>query len=91
MPSREVATVQATMRAIAAPNWGAPEVLEPVTVPRPDPGPTEILVAVHAAGVNPTDWKSRASGGFGRWGDPPILGYDVSGVVEAVGRGASLF
>jgi NADPH:quinone reductase-like Zn-dependent oxidoreductase len=80
-----------TMRAIAATSWGGPDVLEEVIVPRPEPGPTEILVAVHAAGVNPTDWKARASGGFGLWGDPPILGYDVSGVVEAVGPGASLF
>jgi len=80
-----------TMRAIAAPRWGAPDVLEPVTVPRPEPRPTEILVAVHAAAVNPTDWKTRATGGFGQWGDPPILGYDVSGVVEATGPGASLF
>ena len=80
-----------TMRAIAAPRWGGPEVLEPVTVERPEPGPTEILVEVHAAGVNPTDWKSRAGGGRGRWGDPPILGHDVSGVVVACGTGASLF
>ena len=91
MPTTKTPTTHATMRAIAAPRWGDPEVLEPVTIARPVPGPTEILVAVHAAGVNPTDWKSRASGGFGLWRDPPILGYDVSGVVEAVGRGASLF
>jgi len=88
VPTTETPT---TMRAIAAPRWGDPDVLEAVTVPRPEPGPTEIRVAVHAAGVNPTDWKSRASGGFGQWGEPPILGYDVSGVVEAVGLGASLF
>ena len=79
------------MRAIAVTRWGGPEVLEPVTVPRPEPRPTEILVAVHAASVNPTDWKARTSGGFGQWGDPPILGCDVSGVVEEVGPGASLF
>lgn len=91
MPTPATPIAQATMRAIAAPSWGAPDVLESVTIPRLQPGPTEILVAVHAAGVNPTDWKSRASGGFGLWGDPPILGYDVSGVVEAVGLGASLF
>jgi NADPH:quinone reductase-like Zn-dependent oxidoreductase len=91
MPTTAAPTAQATMRAIAAPTWGAPEVLVPVTVPRPQPGPTEILVAVHAAGVNPTDWKARASGGFDQWGDPPILGYDVSGVVEATGPGATLF
>jgi NADPH:quinone reductase-like Zn-dependent oxidoreductase len=87
----EAPTAEATMRAIAVSGWGGPEVLEPTTVPRPVPRPTEILVAVHATGVNPTDWKARATGGFGQWGDPPILGYDVSGVVEAVGPGASLF
>jgi NADPH:quinone reductase-like Zn-dependent oxidoreductase len=90
MSSTEAAA-QATMRAVAATSWGPPDVLEPVTVPRPEPRPTEILVAVHAAAVNPTDWKARASGGFDEWGDPPILGYDVSGVVEATGPGASLF
>jgi NADPH:quinone reductase-like Zn-dependent oxidoreductase len=91
MPTTDVPAAPATMRAIAAPTWGTADVLEPVMVARPEPGPTEILVAVHAAGINPTDWKARASGGFGLWGDPPILGYDVSGVVEAVGLGASLF
>lgn len=91
MTTAEAPPTRATMRAIAAPSWGSPDVLQPVTIARPQPGPTEILVAVHAAGVNPTDWKSRASGGFGQWGDPPILGYDVSGVVESVGLGASLF
>jgi NADPH:quinone reductase-like Zn-dependent oxidoreductase len=90
MSSTEAAA-QATMRAVAATSWGAPDVLQPVTVPRPEPRPTEILVAVHAAAINPTDWKARASGGFDEWGDPPILGYDVSGVVEATGPGASLF
>ena len=91
MPTTDVPAAPATMRAIAAPTWGTADVLEPVMIARPEPGPTEILVAVHAAGINPTDWKARASGGFGLWGDPPILGYDVSGVVEAVGLGASLF
>jgi NADPH:quinone reductase-like Zn-dependent oxidoreductase len=91
MPNTRALATQPTMTAVAAPRWGGPDVLEAVTVPRPEPGPTEILVAVHAASVNPTDWKGRATGGFGMWGDPPILGYDVSGVVEAVGPGASLF
>ncbi len=75
------------MRAISPQAWGAPAVLTEVEVDRPTPGPTEVLVRVHAAGVNPVDWKSRSHGGFGLWGAPPILGYDVSGVVEAVGLG----
>ncbi|WP_253916368.1 NADP-dependent oxidoreductase [Streptomyces sp. MNP-20] len=80
-----------TMRAVSPRAWGAPDVLVPVEVDRPVPGLTEILVKVHAAGVNPVDWKTRAAGEFGTWGDTPILGYDVSGTVEAVGPGVTLF
>jgi NADPH:quinone reductase-like Zn-dependent oxidoreductase len=79
------------MKAVAASRWGAPEVLTVVEVDRPVPGPTEILVRVHAAGLNATDWKSRVSGGLGLWNDPPVLGHDVSGVVEAVGMGVTLY
>ncbi|MEV6650978.1 NADP-dependent oxidoreductase [Streptomyces sp. NPDC051219] len=80
-----------TMRAITPVAWGGPDVLTEVRLPRPTPGPTEILVRVHAAGVNPVDWKSRATGGFGMWARTPVLGYDVSGVVEAVGLGVTLY
>ncbi|MEU1144917.1 NADP-dependent oxidoreductase [Streptomyces sp. NPDC005863] len=79
------------MRAVSPRAWGAPENLVPVEVDRPEPGLTEILVRVHAAGVNPVDWKTRAEGTFGTWGDTPILGYDVSGVVEEVGPGVTLY
>ncbi|MEW2389591.1 NADP-dependent oxidoreductase [Streptomyces venezuelae] len=79
------------MRAVSPRAWGAPENLVPVEVDRPEPGLTEILVRVHAAGVNPVDWKTRAEGAFGTWGDTPILGYDVSGVVEEVGPGVTLY
>ncbi|MDF5754454.1 NADP-dependent oxidoreductase [Spongiactinospora sp. TRM90649] len=80
----------ATMLAISQDTFGGPEVLKPVRLPRPEPGPTEVLVRVHAAGVNPTDWKHRAGGGM--LGRPPfVLGWDVSGVVEAVGLGVTLY
>jgi NADPH:quinone reductase-like Zn-dependent oxidoreductase len=79
------------MRAISPRTWGPPEVLVEVEVERPEPGPTEVLVRVHAAGVNATDWKSRSHGGLKLWDDPPILGHDVSGVVEAVGLGVTLY
>ncbi len=80
----------ATMRAISQDTHGTPEVLEQVLLPRPAPGPGQVLVAVRAAGVNPTDWKHRAAGLFlGRL--PLVLGWDVSGVVEAVGFGVTLF
>jgi NADPH:quinone reductase-like Zn-dependent oxidoreductase len=77
------------MRAVRQDVLGGPEVLGVVEVERPEPGPTEVLVRVRAAGVNPTDWKHRAGGGF--LGDPPFtLGWDVSGVVEKVGVGVTL-
>ncbi|MET7440262.1 MULTISPECIES: NADP-dependent oxidoreductase [unclassified Streptomyces] len=79
-----------TMRAIRQTVLGGPEVLEEVVVERPSPGPSEVLVRVRAAGVNPTDWKHRATGGFLK--EPPfVLGWDVSGVVEAVGLGVAVF
>ncbi|MFI5531296.1 NADP-dependent oxidoreductase [Kitasatospora sp. NPDC051853] len=78
------------MRAISQRTHGAPEVLEEVVLPRPVPGPSQILVAVRAAGLNPTDWKHRASGLFLNH-LPLVLGWDVSGVVEAVGFGVTLF
>lgn len=79
-----------TMRAISQDVLGGPEVLREVELERPEPRTNEVLVRVRAAGVNPTDWKHRATGGF--LGEPPfVLGWDVSGVVEAVGVGVARF
>ncbi|MEU5599381.1 NADP-dependent oxidoreductase [Streptomyces sp. NPDC020298] len=79
-----------TMRAISQDVLGGPEVLKEVELERPAPRPNEVLVRVRAAGVNPTDWKHRAHGVF--LGEPPfVLGWDVSGVVEAVGIGVAAF
>ncbi|MEU9553922.1 NADP-dependent oxidoreductase [Streptomyces fumanus] len=79
-----------TMRAITQNVLGGPEVLQEVRLPRPEPRPNEVLVRVRAAGVNPTDWKHRATGGF--LGEPPFtLGWDVSGTVEATGVGVAAF
>lgn len=58
---------------------GGPDVLRVVEADVPVPGPTEILVETRAIGVNPADWKTRASGG--RLGAPPFtLGWEVAGV-----------
>ncbi|MFC4607492.1 NADP-dependent oxidoreductase [Streptomyces maoxianensis] len=78
-----------TMRAINQDTFGGPEVLHLAQVPRPEPLPTEVLVRVRSAGVNPVDWKTREGGGMaGALGEPPfILGWDVSGVVEEAGFG----
>ncbi|MFF0750536.1 NADP-dependent oxidoreductase [Streptomyces sp. NPDC004267] len=78
------------MLAVAYDEPGGPEVLKLVERDRPVPGPTEILVRVHAAGVNPVDWKTRAAGTLYVPGDG-VVGWDVSGVVEAVSRGVTLF
>ena len=78
------------MRAISQNTLGGPEVLTEVELPKPTPAQSQLLVRVHAAGLNPTDWKHRAGGGW--LGEPPfVLGWDVSGVVEAVGVGVTLF
>ncbi|MEU8534357.1 MULTISPECIES: NADP-dependent oxidoreductase [Streptomyces] len=79
-----------TMRAMSQDVLGGPEVLKEIRPERPEPRPNEVLVRVRAAGVNPTDWKHRANGGF--LGEPPfVLGWDVSGTVEAVGIGVAAF
>ncbi|MFF4482039.1 NADP-dependent oxidoreductase [Streptomyces sp. NPDC001520] len=79
------------MRAVVQDALGGPEVLRVAEVPRPEPLPTEVLVRVHAAGINPVDWKTRQGGGMaGVLGEPPFtLGWDVSGVVEEVGFGVT--
>ncbi|GAA1931575.1 NADP-dependent oxidoreductase [Streptantibioticus ferralitis] len=80
-----------TMRAVVQDGFGGPEVLRVQQVPRPAPLPTEVLVRVHAAGINPVDWKTRGGTGMaGLLGEPPFtLGWDVSGVVEEVGFGVT--
>ncbi len=79
-----------TMRAVTIREFGGPEVLTPGDVARPEPLPTEVLVRVHAAGVNPVDWKTRVGQGMaGLQTFPLILGWDVSGVVEEVGFGVT--
>jgi len=78
------------MRAIRQDEFGGPEVLRLVEVERPVPEPTEVLVRVLAAGVNPVDWKVRAAPGF--FDHLPVtVGWDVSGVVEEVGVGVTRF
>ncbi|MER7876329.1 NADP-dependent oxidoreductase [Streptomyces solisilvae] len=79
-----------TMRAVTIREFGGPEVLTAERVARPEPLPTEVLVRVHAAGINPVDWKTRAGQGMaGLQTLPMILGWDVSGVVEEVGFGVT--
>lgn len=81
------------MRTITQNSVGGPEVLELAEAPVPEPLPTEIRVRVAAAGINPVDWKTRAGSGMAPvLGDPPFtLGWDVAGVVDALGPGVTRF
>lgn len=75
-----------SMKGVRIHKYGGPRVLTYEDVPRPEPKEDELLIRVHAAGVNPADWKTRSGKGIAlKEQFPVILGWDVSGVVEAVG------
>jgi putative PIG3 family NAD(P)H quinone oxidoreductase len=77
------------MTAIAVEDGkGPPEALKPVRIPRPEPGPGEILVRVKAAGVNRPDLLQRRGAYPPPPGAPPTLGLEVSGEVAALGEDA---
>jgi NADPH:quinone reductase len=73
------------MRAIAEDRFGGPVRL--TEVPTPKIEPDEVLISVHAAGVNPFDWKvaDGALKGKTEHRFPLVLGFDVAGVIERVG------
>jgi NADPH2:quinone reductase len=76
-----------SMKAIQVHRFGGPEVLELHEIPTPKPGPGQVLVRVHAAGVNPYDTYMRN----GTYAVKPQLPYtpgsDAAGTVEAAGDG----
>ena len=79
------------MRAVTQTSVGGPEVLFVAEQPDPAPRPGEVLVRVKAAGINPVDGAVRG-GFYPLLGEPPfILGWDVSGTVEALGAGVTAF
>lgn len=79
------------MKAVGYNLKGGLEVLTDIELPRPEPGPRDLLVRIKAVSVNPVDVKRR------RWEDPSegtlyrVLGYDAAGIVEAVGSRVTLF
>jgi NADPH:quinone reductase-like Zn-dependent oxidoreductase len=84
------ATLASTMKAIRIHSFGGPDVLNYEDVPRPEPGPDEVLIRVRAACVNPIDWKIR-EGHMQNVKLPSIIGNDVSGIVELLGPGVRDF
>ena len=75
------------MKAMGIQRFGGPEVIERLELDLPKPGPQEVLIRIHAAGVNPADWKIREGLFEGRMPHafPIVLGWDAAGVVESVG------
>jgi NADPH:quinone reductase-like Zn-dependent oxidoreductase len=75
------------MKAIQFDRFGAPEELHLVETPVPEPGPAQIRVRVRAAGVNALDGKVRSGAMTAAFPTalPAIPGYEVAGVVDAIG------
>ena len=81
-----------TMKAVRIHKYGGPGVLVYEDAPRPKPGQDELLIRVHAAGVNPADWQIRSGKRF-KLKKPfsLILGGELSGVVEVAGTNVAHF
>jgi NADPH:quinone reductase-like Zn-dependent oxidoreductase len=91
------------MKAIAYTNYGPPDVLSLVLVPKPTPRDHEVLVRIHATTVTTGDWRARSLSlpdGFGFLGRlffgvfgprKPILGTELAGEIEAVGSKVTRF
>lgn len=79
------------MRAIVLQEFGGPEVLKLRTIATPEPGSGQIRVLVCACGTNPVDAWNRRDGSWAKIEPPVVVGYDVAGVVDAVGSGVSEF
>lgn len=75
------------MRAIQYSTFGGPEVLRLQEVALPEPGPGQVRIAVHAAGVNALDWKIR-EGQLGEQPMPQRPGLEMAGAVDATGPGS---
>jgi NADPH:quinone reductase-like Zn-dependent oxidoreductase len=73
------------MKALVLDGPGAPDTLYTTEITQPEPRAGEVRVKVHAVGLNPVDYKLAASG-FPGWDYPVVLGLDVAGVIDRVGR-----
>jgi NADPH:quinone reductase-like Zn-dependent oxidoreductase len=79
------------MRAVFVTGKGGPEVLQLRRVAVPEPGKGQVRIRIHAAGVNPVDWKMRERGYPSAMANASarIAGFDAAGVIDKVGEGVS--
>jgi NADPH:quinone reductase-like Zn-dependent oxidoreductase len=75
------------MKQMALHQYGSPNNFVLEDVPMPEPAAGEVRIRVHAVSVNPVDYKWRRNGPFTNL--PIVLGWDVSGVIDAVGDGST--
>ena len=83
----------ATIKAIQAHDYGAPDVLVLEQISRPEPDADQVLIRLKAAGVNPADWKNR-SGMFKQFMPltfPWTPGLEGSGIVQEIGSNVTTF
>ena len=98
-PTKAPGDTRGTMRAIVRYRYGSPDVLELKDIEKPEVADDEVLVRVHAAGVGRDVWHVMAGlpyplrlAGFGlRAPKNPVIGSDVAGVVEALGKDVTRF
>lgn len=91
------------MKAIVYRKYGAPDVVTVADMPKPTPADNEVLIRIHATTVSSGDWRARSlemPAGFGLFGRPvfgffgprqPVLGGELSGTIEAVGKSVTRF
>lgn len=91
------------MKAVVYDRYGSPDVLELREVPKPAPKANEMLIKVHATTVTSADWRARTLSvpkGFGLMARlffgiakprQPILGTELAGEIESVGRAVRTF
>src|SRR6187397_1391710 len=78
------------MKAIQVHEFGGPEVLRVEEISQPQPGPGQVLVRIHAAGVNPVETYIRSGTHSRKPALPFTPGNDGAGVVEQVGQDVML-
>nr|CAD7258495.1 unnamed protein product [Timema shepardi] len=86
-----ISSFSKVMKAVRILKYGGPEVLQIENVPIPSPAENEVLIRVHSSGINPVDTYMREGKHALSPTLPSILGRDVAGVVEEVGKNVTKF